>query len=204
MGLREKKAQRNWDRIVSEALILFARDGYDQTTMESIAEAAEVSPSTLYRYFPSKDLIILARYKTFSETFAEVFATHSANHPVDEALAQAIFTVLDREDDHREETLLVRSILDRSPIPRARLWDYLSEQEHLLSVQLAERLDTGVDDLRVVLTARLAILIVGTAADRWRAGGGLQSSRSCAEAVMRLFQEQAVILPRPPKKNNQA
>ena len=123
MGLREKKARRNRERIVSEALTLFAREGYEQTTMESIAEAADVSPSTLYRYFPSKDLIILARYKTFSETFAAVFATHSLNHPVDEALAEAIFTVLDNEDDQREETLLVRSILDRSPIPRARLWD---------------------------------------------------------------------------------
>jgi hypothetical protein len=143
-------------------------------------------------------LVILARYKAFTETFAAVFAAHSVNHPVDEALAQAIFTVLEKEDDRREETLLVRSILDRSPIPRARLWDYLAEQLHLLSQQLAERLHTSEDDLRVVLTARLAIMIVGTAADMWRAGGGIGSSRSCAEEVMRLFREQAVILPRGP------
>jgi AcrR family transcriptional regulator len=199
MGLREKKATRNRERIVSEALALFARDGYEQTTMESIAEAAEVSPSTLYRYFPSKDLVILARYKAFAQTFADVFAAHSINHPVDEALAQAIFTVLDHEDGQRDEALLVRSILDRSPIPRARLWDYLDEQLHLLSQQLAERLHTTETDLRVILTARLAIMVVGTAADIWRAGGGVRSSRACAEQVMRLFQEQAVILPRAPR-----
>jgi AcrR family transcriptional regulator len=199
MGLREKKAKQNRERIVSEALTLFARDGYEQTTMESIAEAADVSPSTLYRYFPSKDLVILARYKDFTERFAAVFAAHSVNHPVDEALAEAIFTALDEEDDQREEALLVRSILDQSPIPRARLWDYLDEQLHLLSQQLAERLATTENDLRVLLTARLAIMIMGTAADVWRAGGGKGSSRSCAEEAMRLFHEQAVILPRLPK-----
>jgi AcrR family transcriptional regulator len=199
MGLREKKAQRNRDRIVSEALQLFARDGYEQTTMESIAEAAEVSPSTLYRYFPSKEQIILARYLAFSKEFAALFAAHAAAHPVDEALAHAIFTALDKEDEEREETLLVRSILDRSPIPRARLWDYLDEQQHLLAQQIALRLDTAEDDLRVVLTARLAILIVGTAADIWRAEGGAGSGRARALEVMRLFQQQAVILPHPPR-----
>jgi AcrR family transcriptional regulator len=59
MGLREKKAKKTRERILEEALLLFKRDGYEQTSMEAIAEAAEVSPSTLYRYFLSKDLILL-------------------------------------------------------------------------------------------------------------------------------------------------
>lgn len=180
-----------------EALTLFARDGYDQTTMEAIAEASEVSPSTLYRYFPTKDLVILDRFKTFSDELSEAFSRHAVDRPVDEALAEAIFAALRGEDERREETLLVRSIIDKSPIPRARLWDYLDEQLRDLARRLAQKLDLAEDDLRVVMTARLVILIVGTAADMWRASGGKSSSRSNAEEVMRLLREHAVIFPRP-------
>jgi AcrR family transcriptional regulator len=197
MGLREKKAQRNRDRIVSEALALFARDGYEQTTMESIAEAAELSPSTLYRYFPSKDLIVLERFTSFSEQFSNVFAKFSLDHPVDEALAEAIVTVLMVEDERAAETLLVRSIIDQSPIARARLWDYLAEQQRKLTQLIADRLHARRDDLCVVFTAQLAVMIAGLAADRWRDTGGKIPSRSTAEELMRLLAEGAVIFPRP-------
>jgi AcrR family transcriptional regulator len=197
MGLREKKAQRNRIRIVAEALKLFGRNGYEQTTMESIAEAAEISPSTLYRYFPSKDLIVLARFASYSEHFSQVFASHSMNHPIDEALAEAIFSALAVEDEQPNETLLVRSIIDQSPIARARLWDYLADQQRQLAQQLALRLNAKEDDLRVVLTAQLAILIVGVAADRWRASGGNPPSRTTAEELMRLLRTGAVVFPRP-------
>ena len=200
MGLREKKAQRNRNRIVAEALRLFARNGYEQTTMESIAEAAELSPSTLYRTFPSKDRIALERFTNFSDRFAEVFARHSIGHPLDEALAEAIFSVLAVEDEQSQETLLVRSIIDKSPIARARLWDYLARQQQELAKLIADRLQAKPDDLRVVFTAQLAIMIFGIAADRWRATGGNPPSRQTAIELMRLLQEGAVILPRPPAK----
>ena len=200
MGLRETKAQRNRNRIVAEALRLFARNGYEQTTMESIAEAAELSPSTLYRTFPSKDLIVLDRFAAFSEHFSAVFARHSIGPPLDEALAEAIFSVLAVEDEQSEETLLVRSIIDKSPIARARLWDYLASQQQQLAKLIADRLHAKPDDLRVVFTAQLAIMIFGIAADRWRATGGNPPSRQTAIELMRLLQNGAVVLPRPPAK----
>ncbi len=95
MGLREKKARRNSERIVNEALALFQREGYEQTTLEAIAEAAELSLSTLYRAFPTKDLIAMAPFRTFLDRFAETFARESARHPLEEALAGAVFTVLE-------------------------------------------------------------------------------------------------------------
>ena len=204
MGLREKKAQRNRERIVSEALALFGKDGYEQTTMESIAEAAEVSPSTLYRYFPSKDLIVLQRFTDFSEQFARVFAEYSLEHPVDEALAEAILAVLEVEDSRAAETLLVRSIIDEAPIARARLWDYLAEQQRQLGKLIAQRLHLKESDLRVKFTAQLAIMIAGMAADRWRASRGKLPSRVTAEEVMRLLQEQAIIFPRPAGKKSKS
>ena len=200
MGLRERKAQRNRERIVREALALFARDGYDQTTMESIAEAAELSPSTLYRCFPSKDLIVLDRFTSYTEQFARIFAEHSTHHPVEEALAEAIFTTLAVEDKKGAETLLVRSIIDKAPVARARLWDLVAEQQSQLCKLLAERLHARKNDLHIILTAQTAMMIAGIAADRWRDSGGKQPSRTTAAELMRLLQQQAVVFPLPSAK----
>jgi AcrR family transcriptional regulator len=58
-GLRERKKARTRASIQEHALRLFADQGYDETSVEQIAEAAEVSPSTVFRYFPTKpDLVI--------------------------------------------------------------------------------------------------------------------------------------------------
>ena len=74
MGLREKKEEKTRKRIVDEALLLFKHNGYEPTTMEAIAEAAEVSRATLYRYFPSKDLVLLDHFMIFFEGLPASFS----------------------------------------------------------------------------------------------------------------------------------
>jgi AcrR family transcriptional regulator len=59
-GLRERKKIKTRKTIRREAFRLFEERPYAQTTVEQIAEAAEVSPSTYFRYFPSKESVLLA------------------------------------------------------------------------------------------------------------------------------------------------
>jgi AcrR family transcriptional regulator len=59
-GLRERKKIRTRQTIRREAFRLIDENGYAATTVEQIAEAAEVSPSTFFRYFPTKESIVLA------------------------------------------------------------------------------------------------------------------------------------------------
>src|SRR5690349_20922668 len=57
-GLRERKKLRTQRSIVETAAALFAKHGYAATTVVEIADAAEISPSTVFKYFPTKaDLV---------------------------------------------------------------------------------------------------------------------------------------------------
>jgi AcrR family transcriptional regulator len=190
-------------------MTLFAQSGYEQTTMETIAEAADLSPSTLYRYFPSKDLIVLASFTANTAKFAEVFAQRIAEKPagmpieraIERAMAEAIFAVLAVEDETPKHALLVRSILGESPVARARLWDYLGDQQRALTRLLAQSLNRPEDDPALILTARVALEVLLAAADIWRASKGRVTSRATAENLMQLLRTGAVLFPAPERKD---
>jgi AcrR family transcriptional regulator len=195
MGLRETKAKKTRRRILSDALQLFGRNGYEQTTMEAIAEAAEVSPSTLYRYFLTKDLILLDPLVGYD--LIASFSLHAVNLPVEEALAKAILEWAKWQDTNAEEILLVRSLIDQNIMPRARVWDLLYQSVQDMNARLAEKLHLPEDDLQVVLSVRLLFLtITFTVAELWRASAGRSSAVAIAEQVMRMFAEHKVLIPR--------
>jgi AcrR family transcriptional regulator len=58
-GLRERKKAKTRAAIQAHALRLFAKQGYDETTIDQIADAAEVSQSTFFGYFPTKEDVVL-------------------------------------------------------------------------------------------------------------------------------------------------
>jgi AcrR family transcriptional regulator len=86
LGLRERKKLRTRETIIRVGLDLFARKGFHATTLAEIAEAAELSPSTLHTYFPSKEDIAF-------HVLDEMIATARARiveRPASEPLIEAI------------------------------------------------------------------------------------------------------------------
>ncbi len=72
---RNTKGAATRERILAEALALFAEKGYVQTTMREIAAKADCSLGLAYRYFPSKDAMVLALYERMVVEFAEEAAS---------------------------------------------------------------------------------------------------------------------------------
>jgi AcrR family transcriptional regulator len=60
LGLRDRKKIQTRDTIRREAMRLIKANGYAATTIEQIADAAEIAPSTFFRYFPTKDSVLIA------------------------------------------------------------------------------------------------------------------------------------------------
>jgi AcrR family transcriptional regulator len=102
VNLEERLAHRR-DRILDAAKTCFVRTGFDRTTMQDIAKEAEMSSPNIYRYFPSKESLVLGLSERGSQTYAflieplqqpgvgsealiEVFARYFANFDRDSAL----------------------------------------------------------------------------------------------------------------------
>jgi len=93
-GLRERKKQRTRATLVDVAARLCAEQGYERTTVDQIAAAADISPRTFSRYFPNKEAVIGALIEEIAEHVAEALVRQPRDITEHEALARAHLEVL--------------------------------------------------------------------------------------------------------------
>lgn len=71
-------AQRNYDRIVEVARVVFREQGYD-ASLDEVAKRAGVGPGTLYRHFPKRENLIDAIMQSWVDSVEEVAEKALAN-----------------------------------------------------------------------------------------------------------------------------
>lgn len=153
MGLRERKKLKTRVAIRRAAHLLIAERGYEATTVEQIAEAAEVSPSTVFRYFPTKEDIVLTDE---SDLFTEsVLRSRPPGEEPLESLRFLMTRAVAALLEHEPEVMRQRArLLVEVPAVRARMTETMAETSQLLSRVLADRTGRAADDLEIrVLTA---------------------------------------------------
>jgi AcrR family transcriptional regulator len=147
-SLRERKKARTRAAIREHALRLFREQGYQATTVEQIAAAAEVSPSTFFRYFPTKEDVVLR--DDFDERMVEAFKRQPPSMTPLAALRAAIrdgvAAITPAEwEEFRQATALSVTV----PEVRARTLDELSRTINVMADALAKRTGRSPDDLAV-------------------------------------------------------
>lgn len=170
-GLRERRKRRTRERIVAEGLRLFTQQGYSATTCEQIAAAAEVSPATFYRYFPSKEDVVL-RDEYDPLLVAALEQRPADEHPVD-SMIRAIGDVLAGGDQTDAEVIRARTrlILD-TPALRARLYEQNRETRAVLTEPLARRLGQAPDAVGVQVLGAAIVAALEVGVERWAQQGG--------------------------------
>lgn len=147
-GLRERKKARTRTEIQKHALRLFQAQGYENTTVEQIAEAAEVSPSTFFRYFPTKEEVVL--WDALDPLLIPAFEAQSEEMDPIPALRNAFRTVFaevtaEERAQQWERTRLILSVPDL----RMRMLGQFVEISNLLAELVAKRVGRRANDLMV-------------------------------------------------------
>jgi AcrR family transcriptional regulator len=155
-SLRERKKARTRDAIQRQAIRLVIEQGYDETTVAQIAEAAEVAESTLFRYFPTKESIFL--YDEQDAVFFDALRAVSKEAGVVEALQRAMGAVVEMLTPEVREKHMGRARLIAT-VPQLRsAWvaDTVGVIGELSRV-VGERVDRSPDDVGVRAFAGAAI-----------------------------------------------
>ncbi|KWX03390.1 TetR family transcriptional regulator [Carbonactinospora thermoautotrophica] len=170
-GLRELKKLRTRRAIQEQALRLFLEKGYAATTVEEIAAAAEVSPATFFRYFPTKEDVVLS--DEYDPLIERLLAERPADEPPVQRVRRALAAGFAQVYAADRDRLLarVRLILD-TPALRARLWENQLATQELLRRALGGREDTVEEALRTRLIAAGCVTAVVTALITWVETGG--------------------------------
>ncbi|MET8775583.1 TetR family transcriptional regulator [Nocardia sp. NPDC004654] len=156
LGLRERKKQQTRQRIMNIALELCDKQGFDATTVEQIANAADVSPRTVNRYFETKEDIVLAPVLDFGQMVADKLREEPRGGNELRALCNAYLQVIDDAATENSAVSFCRfqqmqRIARDSPSVNSRALEFADSKSAAITAVLAERLGTTQDALSVRL-----------------------------------------------------
>ncbi|MEV0275559.1 TetR family transcriptional regulator [Streptomyces sp. NPDC050610] len=148
LGLRERKKIQTRQAIRRAAYRLFKEQGYDATPVDQIAAAADVSPSTVFRYFPTKeDIVLTDEYDALMETALR--ARPPGEAPL-ESIRQSILTPLRQAFEGEWEEMIERTrLLQEVPAIRSRSNESMAESGRVLADVLCERTGRPAGDMEV-------------------------------------------------------
>jgi AcrR family transcriptional regulator len=164
-GLRERKRRQTRERISQAAMTLFLEQGFEATTIDQIAEAADVSKRGFFDYFPTKEDVVAAWQDEFAESLLAAIAARPAKEPmarvVEEALIATIVAAVN------PQSLAIGKLIGNTPALRARDHLKYAKLEQKLVEALTARAKGKSDQLRIRLLAMSTIGALRIAGQTW-------------------------------------
>jgi AcrR family transcriptional regulator len=148
LGLRERKKIRTRETIRQEAFRLIEENGYAATTVEQIAEAAEVSPSTFFRYFPTKESVLLA--DDMDALIMDALAAQPPDLSPVHALRRAYqVTIENMSVDQQEFENARQRLMFSIPELKAAMYDELYRTITSIAEAIGARIGRAADDFEL-------------------------------------------------------
>ncbi|MEV4138647.1 TetR family transcriptional regulator [Dactylosporangium sp. NPDC049742] len=168
MSLAERKRQLVRDELTDAALRLLAFQGFEETTIDQMAAAAGVSRRTFFRYFQSKEDVIIEHLSDLGRQLTTTLSTRPTTEPPAVALQHTLRTLTDTFWEHPEKSRRLAKIMVTTPPLLARYLERQVGWRATLSTELATRLRTDpTTDPRPAVLVAVAFAAFDTALIRW-------------------------------------
>ena len=191
-GLRERKKRRRRADIAAVALRLFDEQGFRATTIAQIADAADVSPRTVFAYFPTKEDLLFPDSRVVVEELSRVLAERADGVTTGDALRAWVKANL----EHRERTpddRIRRRIIEAEVDLKAHEHLVMDAIGEILAASLAKDLGTTADDVVAQLAAAAAVGALNAIGRRHWDEKGASPERHCTQALALMDQAMAFV-----------
>jgi AcrR family transcriptional regulator len=166
--MRDRKRQLVRDEIARVAWELFARDGYEATTVEAIAGAAGISRRSFFRYYSSKEDVVVGTSDAVAEDFLTAFGGRPPDEPPLAAIRHALRPLVEQRVKDADQVSAIIRQLRESPTLRRAMMERHARMEERLAALLAVRLGKDLRcDPTPVLLAFVARAMMDTAFNVW-------------------------------------
>ncbi|MBA2393184.1 MAG: TetR family transcriptional regulator [Ktedonobacteraceae bacterium] len=171
VGLRERKKMLAREAIEEAALRLFHERGYENTSIEDIAEAVVMSPRTFFRYFASKEDVVFASWQEIVDTVV-VFLSQL---PQDTSLYAILNAVLDHISTifqaRQERSLIMYQVVTTTPALIPPYLYLITSLEQIIHTIIIQRWNTQQDDQHMMLAIATTITSFRVTLQSWLQDG---------------------------------
>jgi AcrR family transcriptional regulator len=195
-GRRERKKQRTREALIDAAFTLFVKKGFEATTVEEIADQVDVSSRTFFRYFSSKEDVVLTFQEEQFTAMKEALAAQPPDMPVITAMRNAGVDMMRACEEGAygfdpERFICVQQMMVSSPTLFGRSLEHGQKKQAEITRIIADRM--GVDpavDMRPHVAAGTAGCAMHAAFDVWmRDGERSRPFSSVLDEVFALIEE---------------
>jgi AcrR family transcriptional regulator len=178
-GLRERKRQQTRERLTRVAMALFLERGFEATTLDDIAAAADISRRSFFHYFASKEDVVFAWQEESTAALIAAVATRPANESMLTAAENAI-AAMARQLEPGEAIAMAR-LKRENPALQARDQVKYEKLERALAEALGKRAGHKTEKLQARLVAMITIGAMRIGAEFWAADGGCERPEALAK-----------------------